>query len=136
MNTAIGEICLEPEMKAIISKATCIVTFFNSSHYWGGQLKDEAAQRKISRGLQQNVNTQFYSLSLMAQSVISNRYALPLSTFLFLAKFNIRPALQAICICPDAQKKIGGLSPMASDIVSTVLWRKFLGPVGSAALHH
>ncbi|KAJ7246222.1 hypothetical protein C8J57DRAFT_962031, partial [Mycena rebaudengoi] len=42
LNTVVGEICAFPRMKAIITKATRTVTFFNGSHYWGGQIKDLA----------------------------------------------------------------------------------------------
>ncbi|KAF7364213.1 DUF659 domain-containing protein [Mycena sanguinolenta] len=35
----------------IITKANRSVTFFNGSHYWGGQLKDEAQRFKITLGL-------------------------------------------------------------------------------------
>lgn len=73
LNTTIGEICAYREMKEAITKATRIVTFFNSSHYWGGQLKQEAKQQKISRGLKQNGETRFYSISLLVASIQGNR---------------------------------------------------------------
>ncbi|KAG2140385.1 hypothetical protein BD769DRAFT_1626295 [Suillus cothurnatus] len=48
LNTIIGEICAHPFMKQHVIKATQVVTFFNGSHYWGGQLKEqEDAQKKI-----------------------------------------------------------------------------------------
>lgn len=73
MNTTIGKICTFSEMKKIISKANRIVSFFNSSHYWGGQLKEEALRNNVSRGLKRSVDTRFYSLSLMALSILSNK---------------------------------------------------------------
>lgn len=61
-------------MKAVITKATRIVSFFNTSHYWGGQLEQEAKKRDVTRGLKQNVETRWYSLALQAVSVEAHRY--------------------------------------------------------------
>lgn len=38
MNTAIGKITSHATMKPVVKANTQIVSFFNSSHYWGGQL--------------------------------------------------------------------------------------------------
>jgi hypothetical protein len=70
----IGEICLYPKMKKIIIKTTCIVTFFNISHYWEGQLKQEAQKLKINCMLKKNCETRFYALSLQCASVLENQY--------------------------------------------------------------
>ncbi|KXN92181.1 hypothetical protein AN958_08634 [Leucoagaricus sp. SymC.cos] len=43
INTTIGEITSFPTIKRVIAKCNKLVTFFNSSHYWGGQLSIEAA---------------------------------------------------------------------------------------------
>ncbi|KAF8517692.1 hypothetical protein BU17DRAFT_30782, partial [Hysterangium stoloniferum] len=107
MNTIIGEICAFPSMKQIIKQANRVVTFFNSSHYWGGQLKEEAKKCHVNRGLKKNCKTRFYVLSLQAQSVQSNRHS--------------RTPLSHTCLRPDAQKKEKGLSPVAADVVETVL---------------
>ncbi|KAH7918267.1 hypothetical protein BV22DRAFT_1024858, partial [Leucogyrophana mollusca] len=104
LNTIIGEICSHPWMKKNVAKATRIVTFFNGSHYWGGQLKEQAAKDKVTRTLKQNCESRWYALVLQAVSVKEHRQ--PLSV---------------ICVRPDAQKKIQGLSPVAQDIVGTVL---------------
>ncbi|KAF8521267.1 hypothetical protein BU17DRAFT_88214 [Hysterangium stoloniferum] len=101
MNTIIGEICAFPSMKQIIKQANRVVTFFNSSHYWGGQLKEEAKKCHVNRGLKKNCETRFYALSLQAQSS--------------------RTPLSHTCLRPDAQKKEKGLSPVAADVVETVL---------------
>ena len=63
-------------MKLIIKDATRIVTFFNNSHYWGGQLKEESKRLKINCSLKKNVETRFYSLSLQCTSVLANRSGL------------------------------------------------------------
>lgn len=48
MNTIIGKICTFLEMKAVIAKNVQIVSFFNHSHYWGGQLKSVAKEMNIN----------------------------------------------------------------------------------------
>lgn len=55
-------------------KASHIVMFFNSSHFWGGQLKTEAKSLNITQTLKKNFETRFYALSLQGQSVIGNQY--------------------------------------------------------------
>ncbi|KAF9227644.1 hypothetical protein BS17DRAFT_793315 [Gyrodon lividus] len=54
LNTLIGDICSHPWMKQQVTKATQIVMFFNGSHFWGGQLKDEAKRQKITCTLKKN----------------------------------------------------------------------------------
>ncbi|KDR66641.1 hypothetical protein GALMADRAFT_80557, partial [Galerina marginata CBS 339.88] len=103
-NTLIGEICAYPPMKKIITQATRTVTFFNSSHYWGGQVKDEAKSCKVTQGLKKNCESRFYAISLLCNSVLENR-----------------EPISRVCIRPDAQKKINGLSPVANDVVTIVL---------------
>jgi hypothetical protein len=61
-------------MKKVVMKASRIVTFFNSSHFWGGQLKTEVKSLNITWTLKKNFETQFYALSLQGQSVIGNQY--------------------------------------------------------------
>ncbi|KAF6759090.1 ribonuclease H-like domain-containing protein [Ephemerocybe angulata] len=111
MNTCIGEICTYPEMKTVVTKAVRVVTFFNSSHYWGGQLKEEAAKRGITRGLKGKTDTRFYSLSLMALSILANKAPLTI-----------------ICVRDDARRKINGLSPVNPDVLAIVhdqdFWRR------------
>ncbi|KAJ7449770.1 ribonuclease H-like domain-containing protein, partial [Mycena galericulata] len=104
LNTLVGEICSYPLIKKILTKANRAVTFFNGSHYWGGQLKDEAKRLKISRGLKKNCESRWYALVLLCLSVGGHRQ--PLSI---------------ICLRPDAQKKTNGLSPVASDVITIIL---------------
>ena len=63
-----------PEMKKVVSQTTRIVSFFNSSHYWGGQLDLEAKKQGISRKMKQHCETRFYSLILQCLSVLAYRY--------------------------------------------------------------
>lgn len=69
----IGEISTFPVMKAAIAKVTQIVSFFNRSHYWGGQLKEEAAKYGIKTSLKQNCETRWYALVLHCMSVQTYR---------------------------------------------------------------
>lgn len=69
----IGEITSFPAMKRVISQATKIVSFFNNSHYWGGQLSDEAKRDKITRKMKQNCESRWYALMLQAMSVLTYR---------------------------------------------------------------
>ena len=73
MNTIIGEICSYPWMKQQVTKATRIVTFFNGSHFWGGQLKEEAEKQKVTRSLKKNCESRWYALILQAISVKEHR---------------------------------------------------------------
>ncbi|KAJ6459106.1 ribonuclease H-like domain-containing protein, partial [Mycena sanguinolenta] len=104
LNTLVGEICSYPLIKKIITKANRSVTFFNGSHYWGGQLKDEAKRLKITRGLKKNCESRWYALVLLCVSVISHRQPLSIT-----------------CLREDAQKKTRGLSAVAPDVIQTIL---------------
>ncbi|KAF9241820.1 ribonuclease H-like domain-containing protein [Melanogaster broomeanus] len=104
LNTLIGDIVAYPEMKKIITKTTRVVSFFNSSHYWGGQLNNEAKKLDIKQRLKQNCESRFYALILHCMSVKSHKNP-----------------LYHICIRPDAQRKTNNQSPVAPDVVDIVL---------------
>ncbi|KAG2058709.1 hypothetical protein BDR06DRAFT_980167 [Suillus hirtellus] len=70
LNTLIGEICSFLLMKQTVSKLTYIVNFFNSSHYWGGQLNGEAKKQGINWKMKQNCESQFYALILQSMSTL------------------------------------------------------------------
>ena len=74
LNSMIGEICSHPWMKRHVTKATRIATFFNGSHYWGGQLKDQAKRDNITHTLKQNCESRWYALILQAVSVKEHRW--------------------------------------------------------------
>lgn len=71
LNTLIGEICSFPLMKQTILKSTCIMNFFNSSHYWGGQLNGEAKKQGINWKMKQNCKSRFYAFILQSMSVLA-----------------------------------------------------------------
>jgi hypothetical protein len=73
MNTLLGEIFSHAPMKKILSKTTRIVSFFDSSHFWGGQLSNEAKNLGVIRKLKQNCETCFYALILQCLSVLEHR---------------------------------------------------------------
>ncbi|KAJ7200621.1 ribonuclease H-like domain-containing protein, partial [Mycena pura] len=104
LNTMIGEICTFPRAKGALQQANRIVTFFNSSHYWGGQLKISAKAEKIKRGLKKNCESRWYSVILLASSVESHRS--PLST---------------IVARTDARKATNGYSAVNAEVVRFVL---------------
>ncbi|KAJ7744901.1 ribonuclease H-like domain-containing protein, partial [Mycena metata] len=104
LNTLVGEICAYPLIKKIIANANRTVTFFNGSHYWGGQLQAEAKRLLITRGLKKNCESRWYALILLCLSVILHQQ--PLSM---------------ICVRPDAQKKTLGLSPVNADVIQIVI---------------
>ncbi|KAG1787732.1 ribonuclease H-like domain-containing protein, partial [Suillus plorans] len=104
LNTLIGDIMSFPEMKKIVTQTTHVVTFFNSSHYWGGQLNDEAKKHNINRKMKQNCESRFYALILQCLSVLEYRSPLTL-----------------ICMHPDAKKKTNGLAPITSEVINTIL---------------
>jgi hypothetical protein len=57
-------------MKSTLKKNAHIVTFFNSSHYWGGQLKALAKSLNVTRGLVDNSETRWYTVILQALSIL------------------------------------------------------------------
>ncbi|KAJ7495512.1 ribonuclease H-like domain-containing protein [Mycena latifolia] len=65
LNTLVGEICSYPLIKKIISKANRAVTFFNGSHYWGGQLKTGAKRLDVSRGQKKFVPSHRQPMSII-----------------------------------------------------------------------
>ncbi|KAF8192079.1 ribonuclease H-like domain-containing protein [Pholiota molesta] len=117
LNTLIGEILTYPAIKKVITQGTRIITFFNSSHYWGGQLRDEAKNCKVSRGLKKNCESRFYAITLLCGSVLENR-----------------EPISRVCFRPDAQKKTNGLSPVARDVVTVMLQQllRFVKPLVDA----
>ncbi|KJA25135.1 hypothetical protein HYPSUDRAFT_183073 [Hypholoma sublateritium FD-334 SS-4] len=110
INTILGKITSFPPIKDAISKNSRIVTFFNSSHYWGGQLEMCAQDKGVTRGLKTNTESRFYSLILQALSVQEHK-----------------SALMELCGRDGAQRSIGGLTPVNRDVVATVFdlqrWR-------------
>lgn len=103
INTILGKIVSFPPIKEAISKNSRIVTFFNSSHYWGGQLEMCAQDKGVTRGLKTNTESHFYSLILQALSVKEHK-----------------SALMELCGRDGAQRSIGGLTPVNRDVLATV----------------
>ncbi|KAF9231952.1 ribonuclease H-like domain-containing protein, partial [Melanogaster broomeanus] len=108
LNTLIGEIVAYLLMKKVIAKTTRIVAFFMSSHYWGGQLNDEAKLQGIKQRLKQNCESRFYALILHCLSVLSHKNA-----------------LFQVCLRPGAQQKTNNESPVAFDVIETILHDRF-----------
>lgn len=103
INNIVGKVVAYPKAKAVIIKNSRIVSFFNLSHYWGGQLDIIARGKGITRKLKTNTESQFYSLVLQAMSVWEHK-----------------PALSKLCNMDTAQRAIGGLMPVAKDMYETV----------------
>ncbi|KAG1796726.1 uncharacterized protein HD556DRAFT_1431303 [Suillus plorans] len=57
LNTIIGKIALYPAMKKVATKSAHIVSYFNQSHYWGGQLDNEARSMNIHRSMKSNTES-------------------------------------------------------------------------------
>ena len=110
INTIIEKIVAFPSAKQAISKNTRIVTFFNASHYWGGQLEAVASSKGLTWGLKTNTESCFYALILQALSIKEHK-----------------AALMELCSRDMAQQKINGLTPVNEDVVQTVFdllrWR-------------
>jgi hypothetical protein len=66
----IGKFFSYPAMKRVISQTARIVSFFNSSHYWGGQLENAARLMNIHRSMKTHTESRWYSLILQALSVL------------------------------------------------------------------
>ncbi|KAJ7602520.1 ribonuclease H-like domain-containing protein [Mycena rosella] len=104
LNTIIGKIVAFPGIKKIITATATIVTFFNSSHYWGGQLEEEAKAFKVGRSLKSRTESRWYSLILQALSAVSHKHPL------------IR-----VCTRPDAQKRTNGFAPITPAVIKLVM---------------
>ena len=79
INTMIAAIIIYPSMKDVARKNTRLVSFFNNSHYWGGQLLEMSAKEGIKRGLVINTESRWYALVLMFQSIQQHKYVISLS---------------------------------------------------------
>ncbi|VDB95632.1 unnamed protein product [Peniophora sp. CBMAI 1063] len=117
-NSIIGEIVSFAPAKAIVSKNTTIVSFFNGSHFWGGQLMKTAEDLKLgARHLRQNVDTRWYAVSLQSQSVIA-----------------LRQAMTTLCARGDAQRSTNGLSVVKKAVVNAVLRDESFWPLNEQLL--
>ncbi|KAF8162669.1 ribonuclease H-like domain-containing protein [Crassisporium funariophilum] len=96
INTIIGKI-------AVITKNSRIVLFFNSSHYWGGQLELVAKGKGVTRGLKTNTKLRFYALILQCLSVQDHK-----------------SALMDLCSRDNAQCSVCGLTLVSKNVVNTV----------------
>jgi len=103
INTIIGKVVAFPSAKQAVSKNSRIVTFFNASHYWGGQLEEVASSKGVNRGLKTDTESRFYALILQALSV--NDY---------------KVSLMELCSRDGAQRKINGLTPVNEEVVASV----------------
>ena len=110
INTIIGKVVAFLSAKQAVSKNLWIVTFFNASHYWGGQLKEVASSKGVNRGLKTNTESRFYALILQALSIKDHK-----------------AVLMVLCSRDGAQRKINGLTLVNEDVVATVFdllcWR-------------
>ncbi|KAG2743402.1 hypothetical protein P692DRAFT_20746294, partial [Suillus brevipes Sb2] len=50
-----------------------VVTFFNGSHYGGGQFEEQAKKDGINQGLKKNCESRWYALVLQSMSVHDHR---------------------------------------------------------------
>ena len=73
LNTTIGKIISHPIAKRSISQCTRITSFFNGSHYWGGQLKKLAKEHNILSGLKTHTDSRRYSFIVQALSVLTHQ---------------------------------------------------------------
>lgn len=64
MKTTIVKITSYAPAKEAVTRNANIVTFFNLSHYWGGQLAQVRKSANITRGLCTNTKSRFYTLVL------------------------------------------------------------------------
>ena len=69
LTTIIGKISAYPTMKPVISQTAQIVSFFDGSHYWGGQLDQEARLMNINHTMKTHTESRWYSLILQGLSV-------------------------------------------------------------------
>jgi hypothetical protein len=70
----IGKMVAYAPIKKFITATATIVSFFNTSHYWGGQLEEEAKAFNIGRSLKTRTESRWYSLILQCLSVVAHRW--------------------------------------------------------------
>ena len=99
----IGKIVSYPSVKKTITLNSWIISFINSSHYWGGQLEKISKETGITHGLKPNTESQFYALILQALSVCEHK-----------------TPLMTLCVGDDAQSSEGGLTAVSKDVLATV----------------
>ncbi|EIN03308.1 hypothetical protein PUNSTDRAFT_31961, partial [Punctularia strigosozonata HHB-11173 SS5] len=104
INTIIGKVVAYPAMKRIASQNARIVSFFNSSHYWGGQVDMLAHETGVKRSMKTNTESRFYALVLQCMSTRDHR-----------------DVLKRIAIRDDAQRSIRGLSPVNKDVLAFIM---------------
>ncbi|KAF8589854.1 hypothetical protein K439DRAFT_1651449 [Ramaria rubella] len=71
LNTMLGHIVNQAGMKKMVSRNAKIVSFFNNSHYWGGQLDALAVSLRITCSLKTNTESCWYALILQALNVLN-----------------------------------------------------------------
>jgi len=74
INTIIGKIIAFPLVKAALSRNTKIVSFFNTSHYWSGQLEKASKSCGVTRSMVLYTTSRFYALILHCLSVQEHLY--------------------------------------------------------------
>ncbi|KAF8580655.1 hypothetical protein K439DRAFT_1415198 [Ramaria rubella] len=104
LNTMLGHIVNQAGTKKVVSRNAKIVSFFNNSHYWEGQLDALAVSLGITHSLKTNTESRWYALILQALSV--QEY---------------HNALVQLCLRPDAQRKTNGYTPVSADVLNTVI---------------
>ena len=95
--------CRFPKIKSAIQRGNRVVTFFNGSHYWGGQLKAVALAEKIIRGLKKNCESRWYAIILLAMSVEAHQ-----------------TPLSVLVARPDARKVTNGFSAVNVDVIRII----------------
>ncbi|EIN06006.1 hypothetical protein PUNSTDRAFT_73413, partial [Punctularia strigosozonata HHB-11173 SS5] len=105
INTIIGRIVLYPVVKKVASHNARIVSFFNGSHFWGRQLKLQAAKSGVKQSLETNTESRFYALILQFMSTRDHWYTL----------------LSCICVQDDVQHSVNKLSPVNRDVIQIML---------------
>jgi len=73
INMIIGKIVSYPLVKKTITSNPQILSLFNSSHYWGGQLEKISKENGVTHGLKTNTESWFYALILQALSVCEHK---------------------------------------------------------------
>ena len=67
--------------KEIIAMNIKIVTFFNASHYWSGQLEEVKKTYQITHSLKTYTSSRWYSLIMQCMSLKKNQYVYVMQTF-------------------------------------------------------
>lgn len=125
INTIIGKICSYQAARLVLTNNVKIVSFFDGSHFWGGQLNTTALAGGINRKLKVKTESRWYDTTLQAMSLEEHRLvSICISPHKSTHFYHYSTPLTTICSRADAQRSVNGLSPVKPHVIDVVFDQK------------